>query len=275
MSEYTLAKWKTPEELIRIGYRQSRVVMMNEAHNGRARCRRTREVGVTILPVAHEIGVRHIAMEVLSPEITTELNKTRRLPYDAGGYLEQQDMRLLVQNILDLGWTLVSYEDDGLLWLRSKYPDSVPTELSTEKTVHLYRKYQHEFLTDEYTNYREIQQAKNITSFLATVPETTKLFVWCGNGHHSKLPSDTWAPMGYQFQKISSISPFCIDQSVTVKFDEEYSPYTQRVIDELSEDLRAHHRTAGFLVQEAPSVVQGWKSVDAIILSLDNEMTEE
>ena len=37
--------WRTPEELVEIGFSRARVVMMNEAHSGDERCVRTREVG--------------------------------------------------------------------------------------------------------------------------------------------------------------------------------------------------------------------------------------
>jgi hypothetical protein len=48
--------WRTPEELIDIGFSRSRVVMMNKAHNGSLRCVRTREIGRPILPTAQEQG---------------------------------------------------------------------------------------------------------------------------------------------------------------------------------------------------------------------------
>jgi hypothetical protein len=41
----------------------SRLVLMNEAHSGFARCVRTRELGRELLPVAHAGGVRHLVME--------------------------------------------------------------------------------------------------------------------------------------------------------------------------------------------------------------------
>jgi len=275
MNDHMQLSWKTPEELVCIGYIQSRVVMMNEAHNGLARCRRTREIGTKVLPIAHTSGVRYLALEALSPEITVTANTTRQLPDVSGGYLAQQDMRTLIQSALDLGWTLIHYEDDGLTWLQNKYADSVPRELANEGTGAVYKKYQADFLSDAYTNYRELQQAKNIINFLATVPDTTKLLIWCGNGHHGKAPSENWIPMGYQFTVLSGITPFCIDQNITVKFEATYSPYIQEVLDALTDDLQQQHRTAGFLVHEAPPVVQGWGHVDAIILSLDNQMIED
>ena len=39
--------------------------MANEAHNGFARCVRTREVGVRMIWAAHEAGGRRLAMEAL------------------------------------------------------------------------------------------------------------------------------------------------------------------------------------------------------------------
>jgi hypothetical protein len=85
--------FRTPEELLAIGFTRSRVVMMNEAHNGMKRCVRTREIGLRLLPAAHEAGVRHFAMEALY-----------------GPYLRQPDMQQLVQGAEDLGWRLIPYE---------------------------------------------------------------------------------------------------------------------------------------------------------------------
>ena len=41
-----------------------------------------------------------------------EAHRTRRLPDlgPAGGYLSQPEMRVLVQQALDLGWTLIPYD---------------------------------------------------------------------------------------------------------------------------------------------------------------------
>lgn len=93
--------WRLPEELLEIGLGRSRVVMVNEAHDRLLRCRRTREVGRRLLPVADRLGVRHLAMEALwnsdLRRLTAEANATRRLPADPrGGYLAQPDMRALV-----------------------------------------------------------------------------------------------------------------------------------------------------------------------------------
>lgn len=89
---------RTPEEILAIGLSRSRVVMMNEAHNGMQRCVRTREIGLRLLPAAHDAGVRHLAMEALY-----------------GPYLAQPDMQRLVQGAEDLGWRLIPYEVKSMM----------------------------------------------------------------------------------------------------------------------------------------------------------------
>jgi hypothetical protein len=89
---------RTPEELLAIGLSRSRVVMMNEAHSGMKRCIRTREIGRRILPVAHEVGVRHLAMEALY-----------------GPYLTQPELQALIDDAEELGWRLIPYEVNQLM----------------------------------------------------------------------------------------------------------------------------------------------------------------
>jgi hypothetical protein len=57
--------WCSVEKLTHWAFSQSPVVMANEAHDGLARCVRTREVGVRIIQAAHQAGVRRLAMEAL------------------------------------------------------------------------------------------------------------------------------------------------------------------------------------------------------------------
>jgi hypothetical protein len=75
--------WRSPEELVAIGFERSRVVMMNEAHSMLLRSVRTRELGRRILPTAHESGARHLAMEALVPDFTQTCNATRHIPEGA------------------------------------------------------------------------------------------------------------------------------------------------------------------------------------------------
>jgi hypothetical protein len=89
--------FRTPEELLAIGFSRSRVVMMDEAHNGMRRCVRTREIGRRLLPAADAAGVRQLAMEA-------------RL---CGPYMAQPDLQRLVRAARELGWEVSSYEVDG------------------------------------------------------------------------------------------------------------------------------------------------------------------
>jgi hypothetical protein len=137
---------RTPEELLEVGLGRSRVVMANEAHNGMLRCVRTREVGRRLLPVAHRLGVRHLAMEALwDRELTARANRERTLP-ESDGYLGQPEMRRFVQDALDLGLTLVPYEAelDGA-------PDTDP-------------------MSAEMTSWREREQARNLAAALPEGP---------------------------------------------------------------------------------------------------------
>ncbi|HZY08455.1 MAG TPA: hypothetical protein VFE69_11945, partial [Ilumatobacteraceae bacterium] len=77
--------------------------MMNEAHNGMARCPRTRRVGSEVLPAAHAAGCRHLAMEAIYNEDAGPIFLTG--PPQEVGYLAQPEMRELVDGALNLGWT--------------------------------------------------------------------------------------------------------------------------------------------------------------------------
>ena len=239
-------QWSTPEELVRIGYAQSRVVMMNEAHNGWLRCVRTRIIGQRILPKAHEMGVRTLAMEALWPPFADEANRTRQLPNITESYLAQPEMRAFIDTALSLGWTLMPYEADT---------QHEPSALSNQQSI----------------NWREEQQARNLIAALNKLSAESKVLVWCGNSHHSKQVLGDWVPMGYQFQRLSGITPFVIDQVVTVKFDPQHWVYAAGLIARFERDLAAHGGTAGVLVAEHP-IFMNHEGSDAVILSLDNEM---
>ena len=246
--------WRTPEQLLEIGLRRSRVVMINEAHEGLKRCVRTRQIGQRILPTAHAAGVRHLAMEALSSFFVEEANRTRHLP-DVGvgmGYLHQPDMRNLIQVALDLGWTLIPYEINF-----QKYPSDFP-------------------LSMEYTNLREEQQAKNLIYALEDLPSDSPLLVWCGNGHLRKTVVKDLMPMGYQFKQLSGLDPFVIDQTSTVKFF-QYSVEQQQQIEQFlkqfASELVTRSGTAGFLTEETPaSFFQSYEGVDALIVSFLNDL---
>ena len=104
--------WCSVEELIGWGFAHAPVVMANEAHNGLARCIRTREVGIRMIRAAHEAGVRRLAMEALPWPAQDTPGPISAIPPASGGYLAQPDMRRLITAALELGWSLWAYEFD-------------------------------------------------------------------------------------------------------------------------------------------------------------------
>jgi hypothetical protein len=261
--------WRSPEELTMIGFSRSRVVMMNECHDGFLRCRRTREIGRRILPTAHQAGARYLAMEALNSPFAEECNRTRWVPEADVGYLAQPDMRDLIQSALDLDWTLIPYEADLSL---------VPPELENKGD-----------LSAEVTNWREEIQARNLILALQTLPADVRLLVWCGNSHHSKkithdeqilirhdgerilvtkaTNEPDWVPMGYQFEQMSGINPFTIHQCLLDGLS--------RILSLCTPQLKSFGRTAGFLKEEPPHPFLAHfahNGGDAFVLSTQNYM---
>jgi hypothetical protein len=246
------AAWRTPQELAQEGFRRNRVVMLNEAHDGLTRCTRTRRVGRQILPSAHAMGVRHLAMEALRPGDAEAANTTRRPPDAADGYLAQPDMRELIQAALELGWTLWRYE---------AYFDQAPAALVEQG-----------LMSQAFSNWREAEQARNLAAVLAGLAASDRLLVWCGNGHASKMAQDDWTSMGYHFAALVAEGAFVIDQTVTVAFAGLEQQRTALAA-ELAPILDRFGGTAGLLREEAGPLACWWPGVDALIFSTDNAMT--
>jgi hypothetical protein len=244
-------RWLTPEELVAIGFARSRVVMMNEAHSGLARCPRTRRVGKSVLPAAHAAGARYLAMEALwDRAAVAEANATRVLPVSPRGYLSQPEMRDLINSALELGWDLIAYEAE----FARKPPQFVN-------------------LSREETNWREAEQGTNLAAALANLPPESKMLVWCGNSHLIKRPVDDWRPMGLCFAEAAGVEAFAIDQNGTVKFDGHAPPSAaQRWLEDFKRDVELAGGTAGFTAEEAPANWPQTGHVDGWLLSLDNEM---
>ncbi|MFI7587497.1 hypothetical protein ACIB24_10535 [Spongisporangium articulatum] len=62
------APWLTVEELTRVAFERSAVVMLNEARAGARYCPRTRRVGVAMVRAAHALGVRRLAVESITDD---------------------------------------------------------------------------------------------------------------------------------------------------------------------------------------------------------------
>jgi hypothetical protein len=244
--------WCSVEELTRFGFRQAQVVMANEAHNRLERCVRTRNVGVRMVRVAHEAGVRRLAMEALPWPANGSPGPIWAMPEGYGGYLAQPDMRALITTALELGWSLWAYEAE--IEVRA---DADPAEL----------------LTLEFSNRRDHEQARNLCRVLAAAP-AEPLLVWTGGDHASKQPSHGWVTMGCHFPAMAGTSPFVIDQTVTVDFTGRGSrPWVDQLLSSLGETLDALGGTAGILRDQAPPPLSSRVGVDAVIISKDNALT--
>jgi hypothetical protein len=244
--------WRPVEDLIRWGFEHAPVVMANEAHSGLARCVRTREMGMRMIRAAHEAGVRRLAMEALAWPAEGTQGPILAVPPDTEGYLAQPDMRRLIGAALDLGWSLWAYE--------------AVFEITADADPN-------RFLTMEFTNWREREQAANLGRLLAGDPGEP-LLVWCGNGHASKEKCEDWIPMGWHFRVMSGIDPFVIDQTVTVDFSSRPQPWVRELLAALSDTLAAHGGTAGILRDQAPPPLDDSVGADAVVVSVDNEFTQ-
>jgi hypothetical protein len=257
MEEAVVEGWCSVEELVQWGFGHAPVVMANEAHNGLARCIRTREMGIRMIRAAHEAGVRRLAMEALAWPDKDVPGPIRAVPEPTGGYLGQPDMRRLIAAALELGWSLWAYEA-----VFEVTADTDPAEL----------------LSMEFTNWREREQAANLCQLTAAAP-AEPLLVWCGNGHASKTPArhqtnaGDWTPMGWHFRAMSGTDPFVIDQTATVTFQGPPQPWVQALLAELGETLAAYDGTAGILRDQAPAPLDHRNSVDAIVVSTENTLT--
>ena len=243
--------WRSVEELIGWGFAHAPVVMANEAHNGLARCIRTREMGVRMIRAAHEAGVRRLAMEALPWPAQDTPGPISAIPPVQGGYLAQPDMRRLITAALELGWSLWAYE--------AVFEAAAGTDPA-------------ETLSMEFTNWRERAQARNLCRVRAAAP-AEPLLVWCGNSHACKEAAPEWVPMGWHFRAMSGTDPFVIDQTVTVAFDSRLQPWVQELLAPLGEILAAHGGTAGILRDHAPASLNDWPGVDAVVVSTYNTLT--
>jgi hypothetical protein len=243
--------WRPVEDLVRWGFGHAPVVMANEAHNGLARCVRTREVGVRMVQAAHEAGVRRLAMEALHWRARDVPGPITTLPDAQRGYLAQPEMRTLIGTALDLGWTLWAYERQFDI-------------MANADPAHL--------RSMEHTNWREREQAANLCRLLEAAPGEPML-VWCGNSHASKRKGEEWVPMGWHFREMSGVDQFVIDQDVTVNFGGEPRPWVRELLASMADTLAAHGGTAGISRDQAPPPLDGWAGVDALVVSTDNELT--
>jgi hypothetical protein len=191
-------------------------------------------------------------MEALSWRSGDPPGPIRALPPDQGGYLAQPDMRRLMTTALELGWSLWAYE--------AQFKITADTDPA-------------EFLTMDFTNWREREQARNLCR-LQSAARGEPLLVWCGNGHASK-ERDEWIPMGWHFRAMSGTDPFVIDQTVSITFEGPPKPWVEGLLASLAETLAAHGGTTGILREQAPAPLNSRTDVDAVVVSTENTLSPD
>jgi hypothetical protein len=151
-----------------------KVIMLNEANNKPLH----RAFAYSLLDVLYNRGFRYLAMEMLNPMPDHELTK---LTYQTGHFATEPVAGELIRQALDLGFTLVAYEDPQ----GNKHS---PTE-------------------------RDSIQALNIARVLKQDPEA-KIFVYASYGHIAeKSTTPDFIPMGMAFKRMTGIDPLTIDQT--------------------------------------------------------------
>jgi hypothetical protein len=151
-----------------------KVIMLNEAYNKPLH----RAFAYSLLDALYIRGFRYLAMEMLNPMPEHELTK---LTYKTGHFATEPVAGELIRQALELGFTLVSYEDP-------KGNAHTPTE-------------------------RDSIQALNIAKILQQDPEA-KIFVYAGYGHIAeKSTTPDFIPMGMAFKRMTGIDPLTIDQT--------------------------------------------------------------
>ena len=233
--------WLTAEDLVREAFLRSRVVMVNEAHDGHRRCIRTRTVGRRMLPAARAAGARLLLMEALGPPGGAPLGHE-------SPYLAQPEMALLIDSARQLGFTLLGYEAEIY---------GAPAELLRD--THAL----------PFTNWRERRQAENLLGLLHKAPATDRALVWCGNSHLRKTPAGEWSPMAYWFRHLGGPEPFAIDQVVTVDFGDSANALGGVLLERYGDVLAARGGEVGIVLDGRLREDLG---VDALLISTDNRM---
>ena len=117
-----------------------------------------------------------------------------------------------------------------------------------------------------------VVMANEAHSGLARCVRTREMGMGMIRAAHEKC--EDWIPMGWHFRVMSGIDPFVIDQTVTVDFSSRPQPWVRELLAALSDTLAAHGGTAGILRDQAPPPLDDSVGADAVVVSVDNELTQ-
>lgn len=163
--------------------KNQKVVMLNEAHNKPLH----RAFTASLLEDLYAMGFKYLAMETLNQFSNASLKQVNIL---TGHYSCEPIGGELVRKALNLGFTLVAYDDSS---------------------------------NNHSVNQREYAQAENINKILQKDP-SAKILVLAGDKHIEEgATSDDRIPMAAYFKIVSGIDPLTIDQiSLTEQSTSEY-----------------------------------------------------
>ena len=158
--------------------KRNRVVMINEAHDKPM----TRAFTASLLEDLYQQGFHYLAMEMLGNvpfKAVTKVNAT------TGYYSAEPLAAELIRKALEIGYTLVPYEDTD---------------------------------TRHSVDQREYAQAQNIYDFLSKKDTTAKILVHAGYAHIEEgARKEERIPMAAYFKIISKIDPLTIDQTEMIE----------------------------------------------------------
>jgi hypothetical protein len=153
-----------------------KVVMLNEAHAKPLH----RAFAISLLGELYNKGFHYLALEMLSNHSGAPLEK---LTANSGYYTCEPIAGELIRQALEIGFTLVPYEDT--------------LAFSAEHTA----------------SQRDSVEAQNIFSIIKK-DRSAKVFVLASYGHIAERSSDSaYVPMAMIFKRISGIDPLTVDQT--------------------------------------------------------------
>lgn len=169
--------------LSKVDHRQ--IVMINEAHHVPMH----RAFTTTLLDSLYKKGFRYLALEALWDNIN--INEKKYPVFDnTGVYINEPVFGELVRHALQLGYTLVDYEN--------RKEDCKNDTLNKEFCF----------------NYREIQEALNLKKILDKDPNA-KIIVHAGYGHiEEKGEEGRWIRMAELLKLMTNIDPLTIEQTI-------------------------------------------------------------
>ena len=175
--------------------RDREVVMLNEEH----RRNQQRAFAHELLAPLAEAGFTHLALETLTHRGVEELAERGYPRLHDGFYTRDPLLADLVRRALELGMEIVAYEAET---------GAMPPELASDPLAS--------------TNWREEQQARNLTELLESEP-LSRVVVWCGRHHLSEAPlvegGAGWMPMAGILTELSGIDPLTVDLMVMNEAD--------------------------------------------------------